>query len=196
MRSMPRVLAALALGLITTSANAQSAVDTLPSGAPAVASGLASNAQRVRLTMSRETLRTDGRYKVEGLLVDANETRAIVQQDRHTTLDTVPMFTVAKVERYAGERDRPKMILAGAAGGAAVSLVIRGMANLTNGSRCATKCSSSLVPGFFYALPVAAGALVGLVCPSTRWTEVKRADISVGALNRHRLQLSSSIAFR
>lgn len=196
MRSVPYVLATLALAMLGSSANAQTSADTLATGAPVQPGATAPTPQRVRLTMSRETLRTDGRYIVVGTLVDANETRAIVQQDRRQALDTVQMFTVAKVERYDGERERPKLILAGAAGGAGLALILRGVANLTSGGRCQTKCDTPLIPGYVYAVPVAVGALIGLVCPSTRWVEVNRANLALGARSRHQLQLSSSINFR
>ncbi|MFL5561375.1 MAG: hypothetical protein ACJ79K_07875 [Gemmatimonadaceae bacterium] len=196
MRSISPLLGALTLALVTSSAHAQAAVDTAAAGSATTSAELASASPRVRLKMSRETIRTDGHYMIEGTLLDANGTRAIVQRPDRAAPDTVPMFTVDHIERYAGQNSRGKMVLAGAGGGAALSLIARGMANLTNGGRCQTQCDSPLIPGYLYAVPVVLGAFIGSVFPSTHWVEVKRPEVSVGVTDHHQLQLSSSIDFR
>ncbi len=156
----------------------------------------ASAGTRVRLKMSRETLRTGGHYMIEGTLVDADSGRVIVQQPAHAAPDTVQMFTVDRLEVYTGQHSRRKMILAGAAGGAAISLIARGMDNLTRGGRCASGCSQPLVPGYVYAAPVAIGALIGAVFPADRWKALPRDAVGVSLAPHNQIQLSSAISFR
>lgn len=151
---------------------------------------------RVRLKMSRETLRTGGHYMIEGTLVDADSGRVIVQQAANAAPDTVQMFTVDRLEVYTGQHSRKKMILAGAAGGAAISLVGRAMDNLTRGGRCEKGCSEPLVPGYLYAAPVAIGALIGAIFPEDRWKALPRDAVGVSLAPHHQVELSSAIRFR
>jgi hypothetical protein len=151
---------------------------------------------RVRLKMTGETLRTAGHYMIEGTLVGADSGRVIVQETNHAAPDTVQMFTVDQFEVYAGRHSRKKMILAGAAGGAAISLVARGMDNLTRGARCEHGCSEALVPGYLYAAPVVIGALIGAVFPADRWKALPRDAMAVSLATHGQLQISSAIRFR
>ena len=176
---------ALALSLSGTVASAQL---TTTVDAPA--------GTRVRLKMSRETLRTAGHYMIEGTLMGADSGRVIVQQAANAAPDTVQMFTVDRLEVYTGQHSRRKMILAGAAGGAAISLVARGMDNLTRGARCEKGCSDPLVPGYLYAAPVAIGALIGAIFPADRWKALPRDAVGVSLVTHNQVQLSSAIRFR
>ena len=195
MRRFVPVLAATALTFITSTAGAQrsASVDTAAAETPAASD---STSSRVRLKMSRETLRSDGHYMIEGTLLDANQTRVVIERPGHAAPDTVPMFTVDHIETYAGRHSRGRMIAAGAAGGAAISLVVRGMDNLTRGNRCVTRCDKPLIPTYLYGVPVVLGAFIGSIFPAEHWVEIKRTDVSVGLAGRHELQLSSRIDFR
>ena len=154
------------------------------------------NGSRVRLLMSGETTQSGGHYMVDGTLVGGDSTRAVVQQPGHAASDTVPMFTVDRFEVYAGQHSRKKMVLGAAAAGAGISLVIRGMDNLTRGSRCEKGCSTPLIPGYAYAAPIVLGAFIGSVFPATHWKSVPRDAIVVGLAPARGLQLASTIHFR
>ena len=192
------VFAAVALTFATSTAGAQTSAspDTSTAEAPTAHSDFGADSQRVRLKMSRETLRADGHYMIEGTLLDANETRVVVERPGHATPDTVPMFTVDHIETYAGQHSRGRMIAAGAAGGAAISLVARGMDNLTRGTRCVQRCDKPLFPTYAYGVPVLIGAFIGSIFPADHWVEIKRNDVSLGLAGAHQLQLSSRIEFR
>ncbi|HEX2778001.1 MAG TPA: hypothetical protein VHM30_00780 [Gemmatimonadaceae bacterium] len=168
----------------------------LPSSAraqEAVASALVPGA-RVRIHVERPEGATQKRATVLGTIVARTEDRLLVSRANAApaVVDTIPLFTVERMELSAGMEPRTKFIVGGMAIGALVSGGALLLARATTSTECNTQgiaCEKKRdkwggASPSIYLVPVALGGVIGFIVPRERWTRVPKSQLSVGVSGR------------